>query len=72
MERVDHARTSSYGSSNLAQTYRSNIQSMLNQGRMRDVMAKEIRDVRNTSGTKYNSAIQEMLNYAKNRGILNK
>ena len=50
---------------------------MIKDDRMRDAMAAEIRDVRRVakeSGDqrKYNEAIFEMLDYAKNIGLLDK
>lgn len=72
MERADHKQTLSYGSSREAKAHRSNISSLLNQGRMRDAMAAEIRDVRRIAGPKYNGAIRGMLDYSKQAGYLNK
>ena len=68
MDKADHELTSSYGSSNAAKAYRSKIAGMS----LRDAMAREIRDVRRIGGTKYNQATREMLDYAKQRGYLNK
>ena len=68
MDKADHELTSSYRSSNVAKAYRSEIAGMS----PRDAMAREIRDVRRISGTKYNQATREMLDYAKQRGYLNK
>lgn len=72
MERADHRCTSSCGNSSAAQAYRSNIRGLINQGKLRDAMAIEIRDVRRISGTKYNKAVQDMLKYSKDAGYLNK
>ena len=68
MDKADHALTSSYGSSNAAKAYRSEVAGMS----PRDAMAREIRDVRRIGGTKYNQATREMLDYAKQSGYLNK
>lgn len=70
MDKLDHAKTSSYKNSKAAQAYREEIKQMINNGNMRGAMAREIKDVRRFSGTKYNSAIKEMLNYSKNAGYL--
>jgi hypothetical protein len=49
---------------------------MIREGRYRDAMAREIRDVRRAARevsndqTKYNEAIQEMLDYARRSGQL--
>lgn len=69
MDKADHALTSSYGSSNAAREYREGVKDMLDAGRWRDAMAQEIRDVRAIAGAKYNSAIREMLNYARQAGF---
>ncbi|HWU52612.1 MAG TPA: hypothetical protein VN153_07320 [Tahibacter sp.] len=51
---------------------------MIDNGQMRDAMATEVRDVRRAAQLvssnirKYNQAMQEMLDYAKGKGWLNK
>jgi hypothetical protein len=72
MEADDHALTSSYGNSRQAQEYRDKIQSLIESGNTRDAMAQEVKDVRNIAGSKYNKALQEMLDYAKKSNYLNK
>ena len=72
MDAADHALTASYGNSARAQAYREEIGSLVEQGRFRDAMAREIRDVRSLAGSKYNEAIRAMLDYAKSSGYLNK
>jgi hypothetical protein len=77
MDVGDHRWTSSNGKRGQAsQIYRDQTAAMIAQGRYRDAMAREIWDVRRAarigSGdrTKYNKAIQEMLDYAKRSGQL--
>lgn len=70
MSPTDHKRTSSNGSSRKAKKYRKDIEDMLKDGQWRDVMAKEIKDVRRVarlkgSPKKYNEAMLEMLEYFK-------
>jgi RHS repeat-associated protein len=72
MEKTDHQKTGSYGSSSVAAAYREESKALIDAGKMRDAMAKEILDVKNVTGSKYNEAIQQMLDYAKQIGILNK
>lgn len=72
MEKTDHALTSSYGSKAEAVTYRKEIKELLDAGRWREAMAREIRDVRGITGSKYNTAIREMLDYAKQQNLLKK
>jgi hypothetical protein len=68
MDKADHIKTSSYGSSKEAGAYRNKIASLS----PRDAMAQEIRDVRNVASNKYNQAIKEMLEYAKQNRYLDK
>jgi RHS repeat-associated protein len=70
MEVLDHRATSSFGRGGAA--YRQNVGELIEEGSMRDAMAVEIQDIRSRFGTKYNSAIQQMLEYAKGAGYLNK
>lgn len=76
MDRVDHLLTSSHGSRPGSAAYRSHIEDLLNQGKVREAMAIEIRDVRRAalegSGDmrKYNSAMREMLEYAREIGYV--
>lgn len=70
MDWLDHLQTGSYGTTRAAAAYRADIAEMVREGRWRDAMAAEIRDVRRAalevSGdrTKYNAGIKEMLEYA--------
>jgi RHS repeat-associated protein len=70
MEQAEHALTSSYGNSAAAQVYRQEIGQLIKEGRWRDAMAQEIRDVRAVAGSKYNEAIQQMLDYGRSIGII--
>lgn len=78
MEPSDHRKTSSYGDKPSKPGYSQGIKDLIDAGRMRDAMAKEIRDVRRvtreTRGTRryYEDAIFEMLDYAKGQGYLDK
>jgi hypothetical protein len=76
MERVDHLLTSSHGSRAGSPAYRSHIEDLLGQGKVREAMAIEINDVRRAamqgSGDlrKYNDGIREMLQYARGIGYV--
>ena len=72
MDPPDHQLTSSFGGTREAQEYRAELKAMLAEGRWREVMAKEIKDVRRVAGKKYNQAVIEMLEYAKKLGVLAK
>jgi hypothetical protein len=67
---TDHRRTKSNGSQPGSAKYRQSIGSLLAEGRWREAMLKEIKDIRrvqNASGQpgKYNEAMLEMLEYYK-------
>lgn len=76
MERVDHLLTSSHGSRAGSPAYRSHIEVLLGQGKVREAMVIEINDVRRAamqgSGDlrKYNDGIREMLQYARGIGYV--
>ena len=71
MEKPDHAGTSSHGHQGAdGARYRAELSKMLEDGKWRDAMAMEIRDIRRVATEagdpkKYNQAIKEMLAYFK-------
>uniref|UniRef100_UPI0005259649 LysM peptidoglycan-binding domain-containing protein n=1 Tax=Ponticaulis koreensis TaxID=1123045 RepID=UPI0005259649 len=75
---VDHRLTSSWGRSLEAVEYRSRLSNMIGEGRVRDAVATEIRDMRRVSliqyGTPrvYNQGIREALDYFYGTGKLAK
>lgn len=76
MDPKDHAKTSSNGKMRGSLRYRRKVRRMIRAGKKREAMAIEVRDVRRAaqevSGDrrKYNHAIKEMLEYAKDEGII--
>lgn len=79
MDPADHHATSSNGRNGGAgDAYRQALKTMIDDGRMRDAMATEVRDVRRAAQVvssnmkKYNQAMQQMLDYAKGKGWLDK
>lgn len=70
MTRGDHMKTSSYGNSSAARAYRKEVKDMIDNGNIRDAMAKEIWDVKKATGKKYNSGLTEALDYAKSKGYI--
>lgn len=66
----DHIQTSSWGSSIRAREYRQRLQRMINEGRIRDAYATDIKDLKSFTGRKYNRALMEMLSYAKREGMI--
>lgn len=79
MDPADHHETSSNGQQGqYGKQYRAQIKATIDDGRMRDAMATEVRDVRRAAQLvsnnvkKYNQAMQQMLDYAKGKGWLDK
>ena len=68
MDPKDHAKTSSNGQMAGSLEYRESIADLIDGGKLRDAMAKEVKDVRRVAKEikdpkKYNEALQEMLEY---------
>lgn len=78
MDPDDHKKTSSHGhNGNAGKNYRADVKSLIDAGDMRKAIAKEIQDVRRVAAqsgdrTKYNTAVREMLAYAKCIKMLDK
>jgi pretoxin HINT domain-containing protein len=62
MDTADHAQLYTTGSSYASQAWRSWQQELVSQGRIDEAMQMDINDVRARFGTKYDSAITEMIN----------
>lgn len=71
MKPSDHTLTSSHGHQGAdGAAYRAELSKLIAEGKWRDAMAKEVRDIRNVAreqgdSRKYNEAIAEMLEYFK-------
>lgn len=65
MEKADHAETASYGNSAEAKGYRAEQSRLIQQGKFGDAQRMDIKDVQSKFGSKYDSAIQQMLDYTK-------
>ncbi|HYP52824.1 MAG TPA: hypothetical protein VEQ42_04755, partial [Pyrinomonadaceae bacterium] len=63
METADHRRTASWGRSKAAQAYRAEQKRLIDQGRFREAIDMDVRDIRSKFGDKYDSAINEMMQY---------
>lgn len=61
MDRVDHRRTGSWGSTHTAQTYRARQRELLDEGRFNDAVQMDIDDIQSKFGDKYDAAILQML-----------
>ena len=63
MEKTDHRQTASWGNSKEAREYRAVQQEKIEQGRFREALQMDIDDIHEKFGTKYDDAIDEMLEY---------
>lgn len=63
MTKRDHRRTASCGSSRAARRYLAKQKSLIKQGKFREAMARDIRDIRKKFGKKYDKCIRVMLAY---------
>ena len=68
MTTEDHRLTASYGSSRDAIQYRAEQKRLIEQGNYHDAIQMDIEDIQSKFGTKYDAAIDEMLEYAKSIG----
>ncbi len=68
MDEEDHRKTSSYGSSNEAREYRAEQEALIKDGKWREALDRDIADVREKFGDKYDDAIAEMEEYNKTLG----
>ncbi|MBN1916752.1 MAG: hypothetical protein JW889_02485 [Verrucomicrobia bacterium] len=59
----DHMRTASWGSSRNAVAFRARHAELIRQGRFTEAQRLDIDDVRSSFGSRYDGAIQEMLDY---------
>ena len=63
MHRRDHRRTASCGSSRGARKYRARQKSLIRQGKIREAIAMDLKDIRKKFGDKYDACIRQMLAY---------
>jgi hypothetical protein len=70
METKDHARTASFDNNPGARAYRERQRQLVAQGRMREAIQMDIDDIRRLFGNKYDAAIEQMLQDAKERGLI--
>jgi hypothetical protein len=68
MEKEDHHRTASYGSSNEARAYRAEQESLIKDGKWQEAMARDVADIRDKVGGKYDDAIAQMRDYSQTMG----
>lgn len=63
MEKADHRKTASCGSSREAREYQAAQKELIDKGRFREAVQMDIDDIREKFGSKYDGAIAEMLKY---------
>ncbi|MEX0268633.1 hypothetical protein AB3R30_05805 [Leptolyngbyaceae cyanobacterium UHCC 1019] len=65
METLDHRQTASWGRSRSAIDYRKRQQALIQQGKFLEALQMDIEDIRSKFDSKYDQAIQEMLEYVE-------
>ncbi len=63
MDKFDHMQTASWGSSASAIEYRQNQAFLIENGMFKEAIMMDIQDIQGKFGSKYDSAILEMLKY---------
>lgn len=63
MEKDDHRQTASCGNSKEAREYRAEQKKLIDQGKFREALKMDIDDIHEKFGSKYDEAIDEMLDY---------
>ncbi len=70
MEKVDHRQTASCGSSLDAREYRQQQKELIDQGKFEEAMQMDIDDIHEKFGGKYDDAIAQMQEVAKEKGLI--
>lgn len=70
MEKGDHQETASWGNSREAREYRSRQSELIKQGKFEDAMQMDIDDIHDKFGSKYDDAIAQMKDVAKEKGLI--
>lgn len=65
MDPADHTKTASYGPGASAQAYRAKQQELISEGKLSEAIQMDVDDIHAKFGSKYDSNIQQMLDYAK-------
>lgn len=69
MTASDHKRTASFGNRSGAKPYREMQEKLIKTGRFSEAQNMDIEDVRKLFGSKYDGAIEQMLEYTRKKGI---
>jgi RHS repeat-associated protein len=68
MLKDDHRMTASWGNSREARAYRAQQVELVGNGKFMDAVRMDVRDIQSKFGTKYNQAINQMMDYMKAQG----
>lgn len=70
MEKGDHQETASWGNSREAREYRAKQAELVKQGKFEEAMQMDIDDIHDKFGSKYDDAIAQMTDVAKEKGLI--
>ena len=70
MEKGDHQETASWGNSREAREYRAKQAELVKQGKFEEAMQMDIDDIHDKFGSKYDDAIAQMMDVAKEKGLI--
>lgn len=70
MEKADHRQTASCGSSLDAREYRQQQKALIDEGKFEEAMQMDIDDIHDKFGNKYDDAIAQMKETAKEKGLI--
>jgi hypothetical protein len=70
MEKGDHQETASWGNSREAREYRARQAELVKQGKFEEAMQMDIDDIHDKFGSKYDDAIAQMTDVAKEKGLI--
>lgn len=70
MEKSDHRQTASCGNSREAREYRQKQKELIDEGKFEEAMQMDIDDIHDKFGDKYDGAIAQMKETAKEKGLI--
>ena len=70
MERSDHRRTASFGSSMEAKQYRAKQDALIKGNKFNNALNMDIQDIHAKFGSKYNIGIRQMMDVCRSRGYI--
>ena len=70
MDKDDHRQTASCGNSLEAREYRAEQAKLIQEGNFKEAMQMDIDDLHDKFGDKYDDAIDQMISYAEEKGLI--